>query len=75
MERVIDPGQLRSILERGLKTGKWSIEQFNKSGARDFVLPSKEFLEENPQFMDAKFRDLEAFRDFHKPGGGDQGVI
>ncbi len=74
MERVIDPGQLRSILERGLKTGKWSITQFNKGG-RDFVLPTKTFLEENPQFMDANFRDLEAFRNFHKPGGGDQRII
>ena len=74
MERVIDPGQLRSILERGLKTGKWSITQFNKGG-RDLVLPAKTFLEEHPQFMDANFRDLEAFRNFHKSGGGNQRII
>ena len=35
----------------------------------------KTFLEENPQFMDANFRDLEAFRKFHKSGGGDQRVF
>ena len=74
MERVIDPKSLRGILERGLLTGKWSITQFNKGG-RDLVLPAKTFLEEYPQFMDANFRDLEAFRDFHKPGGGDQRII
>ena len=38
--------QLRTILERGLITGKWSIQQFNKK-AREPVRPGREFLEEN----------------------------
>lgn len=54
--------ELRSILERGLITGKWSIIQFNK-GARDVILPSKEFLEDNPVFLDMDFRDMDAFRE------------
>jgi hypothetical protein len=64
MERVIDPKSLREILERGLITGKWSITQFNKGGG-DLVLPTKEFLEANPQFLDASFRDLDAYRSTH----------
>ena len=53
--------QLRGILERGLITGKWSILQFNKK-AKEPVLPSREFLEENPKFLDMSFRDLDAYR-------------
>lgn len=61
MEPLISKGELRSILERGLLTGKWSVLQFNKGG-RDVVLPGKEFLEQHPQFQDMEFRDLAAFR-------------
>lgn len=61
MEPLISKTEIRSILERGLLSGKWSVLQFNKGG-RDVVLPSKEFLDANPQFMDMEFRDLVAFR-------------
>lgn len=61
MEPLISKGELVSILERGLLTGKWSVLQFNKGGP-DVVLPSKDFLERNPQFTDMQFRDLAAFR-------------
>ena len=65
MEPLISKGELRSILERGLLTGKWSVLQFNKKG-RDVVLPSKDFLDKNPQFQDMDFRDMDAFRRHHK---------
>jgi hypothetical protein len=59
--------QLRTILERGLITGKWSIQQFNKK-AREPVLPGREFLEENPKFLDMSFRDMDAFRNSNHKG-------
>ena len=65
MEPLITLDALRGILERGLLTGKWSVLQFNKGG-RDVVLPSKEFLANNPQFQNMEFRDMEAFRRHHK---------
>lgn len=66
MEPLMTRAQLRTILERGLITGKWSIIQFNK-GIVDVVLPSKEFLEDNPVFLDMDYRDWDAFRRFrHK---------
>jgi hypothetical protein len=65
MEPLITLDELRGILERGLLTGKWSVLQFNKGG-RDVVLPSKEFLANNPQFQNMEFRDMEAFRRHHK---------
>jgi len=61
MKPVINSKELRGILERGLKAGLWSVFQFNAPGCEP-VLPSAEFLEENPQFADMNFRDLEAFR-------------
>ena len=60
MEQLINRSELRAILERGLVGGLWSIIQFNK-GIVDVILPSKEFLEDNPVFLDMDFRDLEAF--------------
>lgn len=60
MQRVIDPDGLRGILERGLLGGLWSIAQFNKK-ATEPVLPSGEFLKENPKFLDEHFRDMDAF--------------
>jgi hypothetical protein len=32
------------------------------------VLPSREFLEEHPQFLDMTFRDMTAFRNHHHNG-------
>jgi hypothetical protein len=61
MEPLMTRAQLRSILEHGLITGKWSIIQFNK-GVIDVVLPSKEFLEDNPVFLDMDYRDVDAFK-------------
>jgi hypothetical protein len=65
MDQLITLDELRGILERGLLTGKWSVLQFNKKG-RDVVLPSKDFLDKNPQFQNMDFRDMEAFRRHHK---------
>lgn len=65
MEPLISHAELRGILERGLATGKWSVMQFNKK-AREVVLPSKEFLEQHPQFRDMDLRDMEAFRKHHR---------
>jgi len=62
LERLISEEELIKILERGLLTGKWSIVQFNKN-AKDPVLPSRKFLEQNPQFLTPTFRDLEAYSD------------
>lgn len=69
MERLIDLSELQKILERGLITGKWSVQQFNgcsywreiKPTNKERVLPSSEFLKANPQFLDQNFRDLPAF--------------
>lgn len=64
MEPLINKTELQQILERGLKTGKWSVFQFNAPGCEP-VLPSHEFLKENPQFRDMNHRDLNAFRKHH----------
>lgn len=61
LEPVFSEAEMRKILERGLITGKWSVLQFNKT-ARQPVLPSKDFLEANPRFLDMAFRDLETFK-------------
>ena len=60
MQPLIDARELRQILERGLAGGLWSIAQFNKK-APDPVLPSREFLEDHPAFLDMTFRDMRAF--------------
>ena len=62
MEQLINRSELRAILERGLTHGLWSIIQFNK-GIVDVILPSKEFLEDNPVFLDMDYRDLDAFNE------------
>jgi hypothetical protein len=67
MEPLMTRAQLRGILERGLLTGKWSIIQFNK-GVIDVVLPSKEFLEDNPVFLDMDYRDMDAFNKHNHRG-------
>lgn len=60
MEKMISTLETRKILEKGLKSGLWSIIQFNAS-SDNVVLPSGEFIEENPQFVDSSFRDLQAY--------------
>ena len=60
MEKMISTLETRKILEKGLKAGLWSIVQFNAS-SENVVLPSGEFIEENPQFVDPSFRDLTAY--------------
>ena len=61
LEPIFSVKEIRKILERGLATGKWSVVEFNKK-AKAPVLPSKEFLEANPQFLDPTFRALKTFR-------------
>jgi len=71
MDSLIDPRSLQGILERGLITGKWSIAQFNRTDywheikpkkTKQHILPSSEFLQTNPQFLDQNFRDLSAYK-------------
>jgi hypothetical protein len=64
MEPLISKHELRSILESGLCSGKWSTLQFNK-GILDPVMPSREFLEKHPAFLDMAFRDLEAYHNLN----------
>jgi hypothetical protein len=64
MEPLINKAQLRSILERGLLTGKWSVMQFNIN-AREPILPSRDFLEEHSEFMEMNYRDMEAYHRTH----------
>jgi hypothetical protein len=61
MQPLISNHELRGILERGLAGGLWSINQFNRT-AREPTLPSREFLEEHPEFLDPAFRDMDAYR-------------
>jgi hypothetical protein len=64
MEPLMSEAELRRILEHGLRTGKWSVFQFNKTCKKP-ILPSRDFLEECPQFLDMNYRDLSAFRTHH----------
>ena len=64
MQPLISKTELRNILQRGLLSGYWSVLQFNRGG-REPVLPTKEFLEEHPEFKDMEFRDLAALRRGH----------
>jgi hypothetical protein len=61
MQPLINKTELRSILQRGLLSGYWSVLQFNRGG-KEPVLPTKEFLKEHPEFKDMEFRDLAALR-------------
>ena len=65
MEPITTQAEARRILEKGLLTGKWSVNDFNPAGIRHPVLPSLEFLAEHPQFKDRHFRDLDAFKRIH----------
>jgi hypothetical protein len=53
--------EIQRIIEHGLLTGLWSVNDVIKGNQRNPVLPSLEFLETNPQFKDRHFRDLHAF--------------
>lgn len=64
MQPLIDAHELIRILERGLEGGLWSIAQFNSKSANP-VLPSKEFLEGHPQFLDMNYRDMDAYYSKH----------
>lgn len=64
MQPLIKPADLQGILERGLEGGLWSISQFNKT-AKDPVLPSRQFLEAHPVFLDMDYRDMTAFNSRH----------
>ena len=44
-------------------------------GAVEPVLPSGEFLEENPAFTDMNFRDLDAFKVIHRGDSQWNGLI
>jgi hypothetical protein len=74
MKRLLSPTELRKVLERGLLTGKWSVLEFNV-GAVEPVLPSGEFLEENPAFTNMNFRDLDAFKVIHREDSRWNGLI
>lgn len=60
MKPLIEAHELRDILERGLRGGLWSIADFNAK-AVSLVLPSREFLEDHPEFLDVNFRDMKAY--------------
>lgn len=64
MKPLIEAHELVGILERGLEGGLWSIAQFNAK-ATNPVLPSKEFLEKHPEFLDMNFRDMKAYSSRH----------
>ena len=71
MQPLIDFGSLQKLMERGLVTGKWSVNQFNSrdywseiptSKTKQLILPSSEFIQANPQFLNKDFRDLSAYK-------------
>lgn len=64
MRPLIDAHELQGVLEQGLEGGLWSISQFNAKAVNP-VLPSKEFLESHPEFLDMNHRDLTAFHSRH----------
>jgi hypothetical protein len=62
MQQLIGTAERQRILEQGLVSGLWSIDQFNKTSAKgEPVLPSPGFLTEHPQFYDKGLRDMDAF--------------
>lgn len=75
MEPLISKNSLRRLLESGLLSGKWSISQFNvhrplpgQEWRPAPIFPSREFLEQHPQFIDQDFRDLESYRKHNHRG-------
>ena len=66
MQQLIGTAERQRVLEQGLKSGLWSIDQFNKTSPKgEPVLPGPWFLTQHPQFFDKAFRDLDAYRDGH----------
>lgn len=66
MQQLIGTAERQRVLEQGLKSGLWSIDQFNKTSPKgEPVLPAPGFLTQYPQFFDKAFRDLDAYRDGH----------
>lgn len=62
MQQLIGTAERQRVLEQGLKSGLWSIDQFNKTSPKGKpVLPSPGFLTEHPQFYDKGFRDMSAY--------------
>jgi len=61
MDSLIDPRSLQGILERGLITGKCYWNEIKPKKTKQHILPSSEFLQTNPQFLDQNFRDLSAY--------------
>ena len=66
MQQLIGTAERQRVLEQGLKSGLWSIDQFNKTSPKgEPVLPGPGFLTQHPQFFDKAFRDLDAYRYGH----------
>lgn len=62
MQQLIGTAERQRILERGLLSGLWSIDQFNRTSPKgEPVLPGPGFLTEHPEFFDKAFRDMAAF--------------
>lgn len=62
MQQLIGTAERQRILEQGLLSGLWSIDQFNKTSAKgEPVLPRAGFLSDHPEFFDKAFRDMAAF--------------
>ena len=59
--------EVRRIIEHGLLTGLWSVNDIVRGSQLNPVLPSLEFLEANPRFKDRHYRDLAAFRKRGQP--------
>lgn len=60
-EPLYSRDEIRRILERGLLSGLWSVNDITR-GQLNPVLPSLEFLEANPRFKDRHYRDMGAYR-------------
>lgn len=66
MQQLIGTAERQRILEQGLLSGLWSIDQFNKTSPKgEPVLPAAGFLTQHPEFFDKAFRDLQAFNAGH----------
>lgn len=62
MQQLIGTAERQRILEQGLLSGLWSIDQFNRTSPKgEPVLPGPGFLTEHPEFFDKAFRDMDAF--------------
>jgi hypothetical protein len=58
----------RSVMQKGLLAGLWSIADFNRSrGPGDYIFPEPGFITAHPQFADKSFRDIAVFRNNPHP--------